>query len=180
MWPYILGGFALLLVGFVLFVLTRPSEFTVFRSADIPAPPDAVFAKVNDLRQFDTWNPFGKGDPNMTTRYDGPATGTGASESWAGNGNVGEGTLTITDSRPNETINMRLEMRKPFPCDNAVRFTFAPTADGGTTVTWSMSGTNGFMGKLIGTLMDMDKMVGGKFEEGLANLKQQAAATAAK
>lgn len=178
MLPYILAAVGVLAVGFVLLVVSRPADFTVSRSADVPAPPAEVFAKVNDLRQFDTWNPFGKGDPNMTKSYDGPAAGTGASQSWAGNSNVGVGTLSITDSRPHDAIDMRLVMVKPFACDNAVRFTFAPTAAGGTTVTWTMHGQNNFMGKLMGLLMDMDKMVGGRFEEGLANLKREVSGTA--
>jgi hypothetical protein len=39
-----------------------------------------------------------------------------------------------------------------------------------------MTGNNNFMAKAFGLVMDMDKMVGGDFEKGLANLD---AATAA-
>jgi hypothetical protein len=33
-----------------------------------------------------------------------------------------------------------------------------------------MSGKNNFMGKAIGLLMNCDRMIGGQFEQGLANL----------
>ena len=43
-------------------------------------------------------------------------------------------------------------------------------SDGGTWVRWSMEGSNGFLGKAISLVMDMDAMVGGDFEQGLADL----------
>lgn len=38
-------------------------------------------------------------------------------------------------------------------------------------MTWEMSGTNDYVGKLMCLFMDMDKMVGGDFERGLASIK---------
>jgi hypothetical protein len=35
-----------------------------------------------------------------------------------------------------------------------------------------MDGENGFLGKLMTTVIDCDKMIGGQFEEGIANLKK--------
>ncbi|MEA3132950.1 MAG: hypothetical protein QOG17_796, partial [Gammaproteobacteria bacterium] len=40
-----------------------------------------------------------------------------------------------------------------------------------TKVTWAMSGQNTYPQKLMGTLFNMDRMVGGEFAKGLANLK---------
>jgi hypothetical protein len=37
-----------------------------------------------------------------------------------------------------------------------------------------MTGTNNFMFKLMGLMMNMDKMVGGDFERGLAAMKAEA------
>ena len=49
---------------------------------------------------------------------------------------------------------------------------FQPTRDGATEVSWQMYGSANFMGKLMGVFMDMDKMVGRDFEDGLQNLRQ--------
>ena len=49
-------------------------------------------------------------------------------------------------------------------------FTFKPEGDQ-TVVTWGMTGKNNFMFKVVGLFMNSDRMVGGMFEEGLANLK---------
>lgn len=40
-----------------------------------------------------------------------------------------------------------------------------------STVTWKVSGQNGFISRLMCVFVNMDKMVGGMFEKGLANRK---------
>ena len=47
-----------------------------------------------------------------------------------------------------------------------------------TAVTWTMDGDNNFAGKAFGLIMNMDKMVGGDFEKGLAQMKSIAEAAA--
>ncbi|HKS37269.1 MAG TPA: SRPBCC family protein [Verrucomicrobiae bacterium] len=102
--------------------------------------------------------------------HEGAAAGTGAIYSWAGNKEVGEGRMTITESRPNELIRIKLEFLKPFAAVNTTEFAFAP-AGNQTAITWSMTGTNNFMAKAFCMFMEMDKMVGGDFEKGLAQMK---------
>jgi len=41
-------------------------------------------------------------------------------------------------------------------------------------VTWTMNGRNGFAAKAFGLFMNMDKIVGGEFEKGLAQMKATA------
>jgi hypothetical protein len=53
---------------------------------------------------------------------------------------------------------------------NTATFNFTPDGDQ-TTITWAMTGTNNFVGKVMGLIMNCDKMVGGQFEKGLADLK---------
>ena len=77
--------------------------------------------------------------------------------------------MTVTDSRPGEHIRFRLEFLKPFAATNTAEFSFEP--DGNQTrVTWSMFGQSRFMCKAMGLFMNMDKMIGGDFEKGLAEL----------
>jgi len=166
----ILAGLVILVAALVAFIATRPADFTVTRSAVLPAPPAAVFAQVNDLHKWEAWSPWAKLDPNSKATFNGPAAGPGSSMAWAGNNEVGEGKMTITESVPAERIAMRLEFLKPFQATNTTEFTFKPEGDG-TRVTWTMSGKNNFMAKAVGLFMDCDKLVGGQFEQGLANLK---------
>jgi len=158
---------------FVVVVSTRPSEFRITRTAAISAPAAAVFAQVNDLHRWKAWSPWAKMDPNAKEVHEGPAAGAGAKMSWSGNNKVGEGSMTITESRPNDFVRFRLEFLKPFAATNTAEFTFKPQGNQ-TVVTWSMFGHNNFMGKAMGLIMNCDKMVGGQFEKGLAQLKSVA------
>ena len=160
-----------LLVILAIVIATRPSEFLVSRTAVLAAPVATVFANVNDMHRWQEWSPWAKIDPNSKITYAGPAAGTDASFSWAGNQEVGEGKLTVVESIPPERIRFRLEFFKPFAGTNSAEFTFVPKGDSQTEVTWSMRGTNGFMAKAVGLVMDCDKMVGGYFEKGLKQLE---------
>jgi hypothetical protein len=117
-------------------------------------------------------------DPGMKVTYTGPESGVGASSSWTGP-QMGEGRLTVTAARPGREIEMRLEMQRPMAATNHIVFTLAP-AGAATRVTWHMDGANGFVAKAFQLVMDMDEMVGGPFEQGLAALEQVALSDAAK
>lgn len=173
----ILAGLAVIVVVFVIIVALQPSAFRVARSATVSAPPSAVFAQVNDFHKWGAWNPWGKIDPAMKQSYEGAPAGVGAVYSWVGNKEVGEGRMTITESRPNELIRLQLEFFKPFAASNTADFTFKPDGDQ-TLVTWSMSGDKNFMAKAIHLFVSMDRMIGGQFEKGLADMKAIAEATA--
>ena len=166
----ILIGIAILLVAFVVVVALQPSEFSVTRSATMAAAPETVFAQVDDFHKWQAWSPWEKIDPEMERTFEGEPAGAGAVYSWVGNSDVGEGSMTITESRPSELIRIKLEFIKPMAGTSDTEFTFKPDGDG-TAVTWNMTGENNFMAKAICLFMDMDEMIGGPFEEGLANLK---------
>ena len=156
--------------AFGVLVARRPSEFQVSRSTTIAAPPSSVFDQVNDFHNWEAWSPWAKLDPAMKQTYEGPTAGTGAVYEWSGNKNVGKGRMTLTESRPDELIRIHLEFFKPFRAVNTTEFSFMPQGDR-TVVTWSMTGKNNFMAKAVHLFMNMDKMVGGQFEKGLAAMK---------
>ncbi|MDF3056042.1 MAG: polyketide cyclase [Rariglobus sp.] len=166
----ILVGLVVILAAFVVIVATRPDDFRVTRSATIVAPPAAVFAQVNDLHKWQEFSPWAKIDPAAKVIFEGPPAGTGAVFGWSGNKDVGEGRMTIVESRPHELIRFKLDFVKPFEGTNIAEFTFKPEG-AQTIVTWSMSGKNNFLFKAVGLFMNCDKMLGDQFEQGLANLK---------
>jgi uncharacterized protein YndB with AHSA1/START domain len=155
----------------------QPAEFHVARSTTISAPAAAVFAQVNDFHKWEAWNPWGKVDSAMKQSYEGAPAGPGAVYIWSGNKQVGEGRMTSTESRPNDLIRIKLEFFRPFAASNTAEFTFKPEG-GQTIVTWSMSGKKNFMAKAIHLFINMDKMIGGQFEQGLAQMKSVAEAAA--
>jgi hypothetical protein len=166
----ILMVIAVIVVAFLIIAATRPADFRISRSTTIGAPPATVFAQVNDFHKWEAWNPWGKIDPAMRQTYEGPAAGKGASYAWAGNKAAGEGRMTITDSRSSDLILIKLEFFKPFAAINTTEFTFKPEGSQ-TTVKWTMTGKHNFMMKAMCLFMNMDRMIGGQFEKGLATIK---------
>lgn len=152
------------------YAATRPDTFRVARSATVNAPPQVVHALINDLRQFNTWNPYEKKDPMMQGTYRGPAAGPGAAYDFRGDSDVGKGSIEIVSSAPAQNVTMKLDMLEPFEGHNIVEFTLAPRGTA-TEVTWAMHGPSPFMARLIGLFLDMDRMIGRDFEAGLSNLK---------
>jgi hypothetical protein len=160
---------AVIIAVVLAYAATRPDRFQVRRSTSITASADKIFPLINDLRAFNTWNPFDKKDPNIKGTYSGPSSGKGASYGFEST-KAGTGSIEIVDIAPASRVTMRLIMIKPIAADNRVEFTLEP--QGGTTrVTWEMDGEAPFVGKVIHLIFNMDKMVGKDFEAGLADLK---------
>src|ERR1044071_2399156 len=113
MFKKILIVVAVVVVLFLIVVAMQPSDFRVTRSITIATPPEAIFPHVNELKKWDAWSPWMKLDPNAKSTFEGPPAGKGASMSWAGNKEVGEGKMTISESRPNELVRFKLEFYKP-------------------------------------------------------------------
>lgn len=153
------------------FVINRqPAQFHLSRTAVINAPAASVFAQVNNLHNWNTWSPWAKLDPKATFTFSGPESGVGASSHWSGNMQVGEGSMTITDSQPDKAVSFKLEFVKPMVATNTALFLLEPQGTQ-TQVTWSMDGTSNFMAKAFNFFFNCEKMVGKQFEEGLTNLK---------
>jgi len=175
----ILLGCCLVLIVFIVIVALQPAEYRVVRSATVSAPASTVFGQVNDFHNWEAWSPWAKRDPAAKNSFEGPSAGTGAAFKWAGNKEVGEGRMTITESRPSDLIRIKLEFIKPFASTASTEFAFKSEGNQ-TTVTWSMAGQKNFVSKAFCLFMNMDKMVGGDFEKGLASLKAVSQASATK
>jgi carbon monoxide dehydrogenase subunit G len=160
---------AVVIAVVVAYASTQPDRFQVKRSTNIKAPADKIFPLINDLRTFNSWNPFDKNDPNTKGSYSGPASGKGAGYAFEG-GKSGSGTIEIVDTAPPSRVTMNLIMIKPLHADNRVDFTLEPEGEM-TRVTWAMDGEVPLVGKVLHLFINMDKMVGGEFEAGLADLK---------
>lgn len=162
-----------LLAGILLFAATRPDAFHVERSIAIKAPPDRIFALINDFQRWGTWSPWEKMDPAMKRTFGGAPSGKGATYAWEGNSKVGEGRMEIIDSSPPSKVTVKLDFVKPLEGHNTAEFTLVPAGDT-TNLTWVMNGPSPYIAKVMGVFVSMDKMIGKDFEAGLANLKTAA------
>jgi uncharacterized protein YndB with AHSA1/START domain len=154
---------------------SRSNEFRVERAATIKAPPERVYALINDLRGWTAWSPWEKLDAAMKRNFSGAATGRGAVYEWEGNGKAGAGRMEITETAPAARIKIKLDFLRPFEGHNVAEFTLDHTG-AATDVTWAMHGPQSFVCKVMGLFMSMDRMIGRQFETGLANLKALAEA----
>jgi len=171
------GVLVVLVAVFGVIVALQPADYRIVHLASIAAPPATVFAQVNDFHKWDAWSPWAKFDPAAKNTFDGAPSGTAAGFAWAGNDKVGQGRMTITESRPNDLIRIKLDFIKPFESTCITEFSFKPSGDQ-TEVAWSMSGSRSFIEKAFCLFVNMDKMVGGEFEKGLAQMKAVAEAEA--
>lgn len=169
----IVGVVLVVAVGvFAVVVAMQPADYKVVRSTTISAPPEVVFDQVNDFHKWETWSPWEDLDPAMKRTHDGPPSGAGAIYGWVGNDKAGEGQMTITQSKAPERIKIKLEFVRPFQDAADVEFAFQEEGKQ-TKVTWSMSGKkNDFVSKAVCLCMNMEKMIGGDFEKGLASMKK--------
>ncbi len=165
---------AVIVAGIVIYATTKPDSFTIKRTASIKAPPDRLFALINDLHGWAAWSPYEKKDPGMKRGFSGAPQGKGAVYEWDGNKNVGSGRMEIIEATPPRKIVIKLDFIKPFEGHNTAEFTLDPAVDNTnvhTNVTWAMYGPSSYVFKVMGIFMNMDKMIGDDFAAGLANLK---------
>lgn len=162
-----------LTVVILAYAATKPDSFRVARSTVINAPAAAIFPLINDYRRWSAWSPYETKDPQMKRSYGSTTTGKGATYAWEGDSNVGAGNMAIADSVPPSKVQIKLNMLKPIEAHNDVTFTLERSGDA-TKVTWDMQGPVPYLAKIMHVFFNFDKMVGGDFEAGLANLKRVA------
>lgn len=165
------GGLALLaLAALLAYAATRPDMFRFERSVTIAASPEQIHPLINDMRRFNTWNPYNRKDPAMKGSYRGPEAGPGAAFDFDGNHNIGKGTISIVEPSGPNTVNMQLDMREPMNARNQIEFRLRPQG-GSTEVTWSLQGPTPYIAKVMHIVLDVEGMMRRDLDTGLAALK---------
>ncbi|MFO1086419.1 MAG: SRPBCC family protein [Reyranellaceae bacterium] len=167
-------GIAVLVVlvvvaGVLIYASTKPDTFRVERTVSIDAPPDKIFPLIVDLKSWTAWSPYEKKDPELKRSFGPITSGKGATYSWDGNKNVGQGSMEILDAAPGKVV-IKLDFVKPFEAHNTAEFIVQPKGNS-SSVTWAIYGPSPIVSKIMGLFMNMDTMIGKDFEVGLANLK---------
>lgn len=160
----------LLVAVFAGVVAMQPSDFGVERTTTIAAPAAEVFTHVNDFHKWDAWSPWAKLDPNAKIAFEGAPSGEGAVFTWSGNDQIGEGRMTVVESRQNDLIKIKVDFVRPFEGSSISQFAFKPEGNQ-TTVSWSVSGHHGFIEKAMCLIMNGKEMLGGELEKGLTQLQ---------
>ena len=166
----IIAIIAILVAAVLIYAATRPDSFRIERSTSIKALPEKIFPLINSFHQWEAWSPWEKVDPQIKRAYSGAEAGRGAIYAWQGNKNIGHGRMEIIESMENSRLVIKIDFLKPFEAHNTVEFTLEPQGET-TKVTHAMFGPTPFISKVMGLFCNMERMVGPKFEEGLASVK---------
>jgi hypothetical protein len=169
-WEIAVIAVVVLIAAVFILAATRSDAFQVQRATTIGAAPEKIFPLINDFQNWSAWSPYEQKDPAMKRTFSGAASGRGAVYEWDGNAQVGKGRIEITETAAPSQVTIKLDMIKPMEGHNVVSFTLEPRGTA-TRVTWAMRGVCAYPAKVLGLFLNMDKMVGGDFEIGLANLK---------
>src|ERR1700694_5312410 len=89
-----------LIAGVLILAATKPDNFRVQRAASIKAPPEKIFALIDDFKAWTVWSPWEKKDPALKRTYGAATSGKGAHYGWEGNGDVGQGRMDIVEAEP--------------------------------------------------------------------------------
>lgn len=165
---YILAGVFVLIL---ILAFLAPKTYNVSRSIEIRQPKARVFEYLRFLKNQEAWSPWEKKDPNMVKQFRGTDGEVGAISSWQGNREVGEGEQELTNIIPGERVESELRFFKPWKSTSSAYLVVEETSDNSSRVIWGFSGRNKFPMSIMMLFMNMDKMVGRDFEEGLAALK---------
>ncbi|MDQ0107152.1 hypothetical protein J2T02_002269 [Chitinophaga terrae (ex Kim and Jung 2007)] len=128
---------SIIIFGSLIFLtsLIFPSTAVVERSGVIQAPVDVVYAQINDLKAWPSWNPWAKPDSTAPLSFSSPASGAGAYYTWSGKQN--EGKVTILDSAPDKGIHYLMNINNLRPVNGGIEI--KPTSDGkATAIFWHM------------------------------------------
>lgn len=165
---YILIGLVVLIL---ILAIIAPKTYEVSRSISISKPVSEVFEYLRLLKNQDEWSPWGKKDPDMIKEFRGKDGEVGAISSWKGNKEVGEGEQELTGISQNKEIRSQLRFLKPWKSQSDAYLRVSEEGSGTTKVTWGFAGKNKFPMSIMMLFMNMDKMIGKDFEEGLQSLK---------
>lgn len=153
-------------LGLVAIFMMQPSEVVEEHSVLVAAPLDETFAHVEDFRAWQQWSPLAGPDSEVT--FSGTEHGEGAVLEWSGDEEIGAGRMTIVDSRPEESLEIEMELREPVHSSHTTTFVFEPVDDN-TRVTWSTH-TEMSAPMRVYTPEDSMKMIGLDHEKGLTQL----------
>ncbi|MFT5586386.1 MAG: hypothetical protein ACI9VR_003984 [Cognaticolwellia sp.] len=173
------GVVALVFLGLLGAAAMQPNGIAVERAVVIDAQPQDIWVHIADYNNFVAWSPSTEKDPKATREISTPAHGLGSTYAWSGNDAVGTGTMeTITYQEPTK-LEQQLTFTAPLESSSTVFYELTPV-EGGTRVRWGFEVHLNLQMKMATLFMDMDEMLGGEYELGLANLGEKAKATAAK
>lgn len=153
------------ILGFI-----APKDFAVERSIELNVSQQVAYDALRSLKQQNHWSVWANKDPNMKQEFRGTDGEVGSVSYWNGNKEVGEGEQEIMALHAPHQIDTQLRFLKPWKATNDAYFKIDSVGQG-SKVAWGFSGSSPFPMNVMMMFMNLDKSVGGDFEQGLTNFK---------
>ena len=165
---YLLFLVLIAIIGFAIYVAVQPNSFEVSRERTIDAPAAVLYDNVIDYKNWPSWSSWVEKEPDLKINFPEKTEGVGGSYSWAGKD--GEGNMKTIGANPKSNIVQELQFADYHP--SKINWTFEPTADNKTKVTWKMNSDKvPFMFKGFAAISGgFDNMIGPDFARGLEKL----------
>lgn len=142
------------IMGSAIYFGAKEGNYNLSETKTIKAPIELVFNTINDYKTWEHWGPWKEQDPSINFSYPEKTSGIGGHYSWNGDFS---GSMETTHLVKNESINQNLTLVTPGEERySKVYWTFKPTKDGETTITWGMRGEHSVMDKAYYALSKID------------------------
>lgn len=168
----ILIGLGIIIAIPLIIALFVKKDFAAEREVVINKPKDEVFAYIKSLKNQDNFSKWASMDPNMKKTYTGTDGTVGFISAWeSDNDDVGAGEQEIKKIVEGERIDYELRFKEPFPSVSPAYMSTETVGEGQTKVKWGFSGSMNYPMNIMMLFMDMEKMIGDDFSQGLGTLK---------
>lgn len=152
-----------ILIGLVLSAFASGAEaqdaVVTLSKTNVDAPPERVFALIEDFRKWKSWSPHEKTDPAVRRSYDGAARGLGAVYAWEGGAQAGAGRAEITEAAVPSRLVVALDFARPVPGRIDLAFTVEP-AGPDTKVAVTMKGPGNLVDYVVSSFFVSQSLFG--------------------
>ena len=161
----VLGGGALLLMGFLFVGFLLPGTWEATRSLHIDSAPESIFPHLDSPTAWRGWTAL----PDTGLTMEGPPRGAGASMSWH-HPEWGTGSFEIVEAQSPTLVRYTVEVQEgTMRTDGVLELT---RDEGGTLVTWTESGDFGWNPLMGYWGLFMGRAQGRELDKNLAGLAQ--------
>ncbi len=179
------GDLALLLLlalalgtGLVLLVAAvRPPHFKIERALRIQAPPQQVFALLQNLRRWEDWSTWGPFAATVTRRFSRTSTGLGAGCYWQDKAHAGEGSMEIMHLAAPSQLAIAVTATLPVDLHQLAEFMLSPDEAGATKLSWLLRGEAPYQMRVKSVLRSHDRRLGRRMQADLQRLQALAERT---
>lgn len=170
----VLGSIGGLIVLLLLIAAVMKKGYGLERSIVVDKPLEETFHFISSIETQDSWSKWANLDPDIKKQYIGTDRTVGFTSKWdSEHKNVGSGEQEIKKLIPNERMETEMRFLKPMRSVAYGYFNTEAVGENQTKVAWGFKGDFPYPFNLMMLFMDMEKMLGKDFEEGLENMKKK-------